>query len=1561
MEPIASALRQAQSLTGLYNPLYEHDACGMGFVADIGGAPGRRALTAALRALDNLAHRGAVGADARTSDGAGILTQVPNRFLCAQLPELAEETVPPLGDLALGTLFIARDDAAALAACRASFEVALAAQGLAPLAWRELPIRPEVLGDEARAALPGMTQLVVRRPAAVKVDEFERLLTLARREAERGALAAGRDLYVVSLSARTIVYKGLLAGGDLASFYPDLADERFETALTMFHQRYSTNTAPTWTLAQPFRFLAHNGEINTVQGNRRWTAAREGTLTGGAWGDRVPGLVPIIQEGGSDSTSLDNMLEVLVRAGAGPIEALAVLVGEGWEGNPELSASRRAFYEYYAPLVEPWDGPAALVVSNGVAIGAALDRNGLRPARYRLTADGLLVVASEVGVLETAGDEVSAVLESGRLGPGQMIAVDLAEGQLLHHDEILDVLTARHPYGEWVAGRHVTLDPPIATHGDEAEPVAPDELLRLQRRYGYNAEDLRLSLMAVGEGGHEALWSMGDDAPLAILSHKPRGLGDYFRQRFAQVTNPPIDPIRERAVMALDTYLGPRDGLLVAGPAVGTLVHLKSPLLSPAHLLHLAAWGLRDGGEAVVTLPAFFDASGGGAALRGALDALQEAALAAIDRGATVVVISDRYVGDNGLAAIPALLAVGAVHQGLIRAGRRMAAEIVSEAGDAWTTQHVALLLAYGAAAVCPWLAFASVQAIVAEGDLGTPAEAAARFIGGTEEGLLKLLSKMGISTVRSYQGSGLFEALGLGRELIDTYFPSTPSPIGGIGLDEIAADVAARYETARAAEAVAASGGKAPLPDYGFVRYRRDGERHAYTPVLVKSLQKLAEAEEAARSPLAARFEELTTSDADAPLALRDLLRLAPAYAPLSIAEVESVESLRQRFIVTAMSLGALSPEAFTTLAAGADLMGGRSNSGEGGEDPEWYRPQPDGLRRHSRIKQIASARFGVTAEYLVHADEIEIKMAQGSKPGEGGQLPAHKVTALIARLRHAVPGTQLISPPPHHDIYSIEDLAKLIYDLRSVNPHAQIGVKLVATGGVGTIAAGVAKAGADYVLISGHSGGTGASPLSSIKGAGLPWELGLAEAQQTLLRNGLRSRVRLRTDGGLRTARDVVIAAALGAEDYGFGTAALVAIGCDMARQCHLNTCPAGIATQREDLRAKFTGTPQGVVRYFTWLAEGVQALLAELGLGSLDEAVGRVNLLTTQPLRGRLATLDFGALLAPPPAGKPVRHDPSWRRPKHYTPLADYLTDRAKTALAGVGPARISASIRNRDRATGAELAGEIARRVALIPSGGTRPQPIEVTLAGSAGQSFGAFCVAGLALHLTGEANDYVGKSMSGGTLTIRPVPGFVTAEASFGRRPVLIGNTVIYGATGGEIFIAGAAGERFAVRNSGATAVVEGVGDHGCEYMTGGTVLVLGPTGRNFAAGLSAGRAWVLDEEETFPTRCSRDGIILARVARGSAEMGELRALLERHLALTGSPRAAALLSSWDEGSPLFWSVTGQPPVALAPDANGRPARPVRREGGAVRNGVPVRRTIDPVPDLVSTGTDGVDD
>ncbi|MFN8513657.1 MAG: glutamate synthase-related protein [Chloroflexia bacterium] len=929
----------------------------------------------------------------------------------------------------------------------------------------------------------------------------------------------------------------------------------------------------------------------------------------------------------------------------------------------------------------------------------------------------------------------------------------------------------------------------------------------------------------------------------------------------------------------------------------------------------------------------------------------------AVEDGAAILVISDRRDQSairNPQSAIPSLLAVGAVHQALIRSGKRFDTEIVAEAGDVWSTHHIATLIAYGAAAVHPWLALASARALAEEAETITADEAARRYIASIDEGLLKLMSKMGISTVRSYHGSGLFEILGLAGELVDAYFPGTPSPLGGIGLAELAADVAAREAAADEAEAAMAANGKVvALPDHGFIRYRRDGERHAFTPHIVKSLQKMVAAQNGAFDEAVARYEELTAVKPEEPLSLRDLLQLVPAGDPIPLEAVEPVEGIRQRFIATAMSLGALSPEAFTTLAAGMDKMGARSNSGEGGEDPDWYKPQEDGLQRHSKIKQVASARFGVTAEYLVHAEELEIKMAQGSKPGEGGQLPGHKVTAFIARLRHAVPGTQLISPPPHHDIYSIEDLAQLIYDLRAVNPNAKIGVKLVSTGGVGTIAAGVAKAGADYVLVSGHNGGTGASPLSSIKGAGLPWELGVTEAQQTLIRNGMRDRVRLRTDGGLRTARDVVIAAALGAEEYGFGTSALVAIGCDMARQCHLNTCPAGIATQREDLRAKFTGTVEGVVTYFTWLAEQVRVVLAELGLRSLDEAVGKVNLLAPVERTGRLATLDFAPLLTPPPADKATRFDPSWQRGKHHTPLADYLLDRAGMALRGIAPMKIPASIRNRDRASGGELAGEIARRRAAMAQGGPEPAPIDVRLTGSAGQSFGAFCVDGLTLRLRGEANDYVGKGMSGGLIVIQPTPGFATAEAPLGSRPVLVGNTVLYGATGGEFFVGGAAGERFAVRNSGATAVVEGVGDHGCEYMTGGTVLVLGSTGRNFAAGMTAGRAFVLDEDGTFAARCNRDTVLLARVTRDSAEASLIRGLLERHVELTGSARAQAILAAWTYLAPHFWAVTGKPAVVAAPVAT--PARPARPQ----RPPIVVRRTQG-AEDLAATGTGGTD-
>ncbi len=1537
MGMFASALRAQGDEAGLYRSAYEHDACGVGFVADVSGKVGRRALVAALRALDHLAHRGAIGADARTSDGAGMLTQVPNRFLCSVIPALAGRPTPALGDLAVGVMFT-NGDAAATARIRALIAAALAARDITLLGWREVPIRPELLGDDARATLPQIAQVVVERPASVEVAEFERLLTLARRAAERATLAEGLDLYFASFSARTVVYKGLLAGSDLASFYPDLADERFETALALFHQRYSTNTAPTWTLSQPFRLLAHNGEINTVQGNRHWVAAREQTLRGAGWGDRVAELTPIIQAGGSDSASLDNMLEVLTRAGHSPVEALAILVGEGWEGRDDLDPARRAFYEYHAPLMEPWDGPAGLALTDGMVVGAALDRNGLRPARYRLTSDGLLVVASEVGVLEPAGDEVAIVEESGRLGPGQMIAVDLSTGRVLRHDDIIGELAARHPYAEWVAARHLhaAAEAPLPVFGNE-------DLTALQRRHGYSFEDLRFVLSPMAAEGHEALWSMGDDAPLAILSDKPRALADYFRQRFAQVTNPPIDPIRERAVMALDMYLGPRSGLLAAGPAPGRLVHLKSPILD----------GPRGWGVPTATLGAYFAASGSGDDLAAGLARLQDEALQAVAGGATILVISDHPENlPPATLRIPSLLAVAAVHQALIRGGQRLATEIVAEAGDVWSTHHIATLIAYGAAAVHPWLALASARALSEETGTVTSEEATRRYVAAIDEGLLKLMSKMGISTVRSYHGSGLFESLGLSRELIADYFPGTPAPLSGIGLAEIAEDLVERERAAAEADAALAASGKiVALTDHGFIRYRRDGERHAFTPQIAKSLQKLADAPSEQFGDMAARYAELTATNPDEPLSLRDLLALTSTNDPLPLDVVEPATTIVKRFIATAMSLGALGPEAFTTLAAGMDKMGARSNSGEGGEDPDWYDVKPGELQRHSKIKQVASARFGVTADYLIHAEELEIKMAQGSKPGEGGQIPGSKVTPFIAKLRHAVPGTPLISPPPHHDIYSIEDLAQLIYDLRAVNPQAKIGVKLVATGGVGTIAAGVAKAGADYVLVSGHNGGTGASPLSSIKGAGLPWELGLAEAQQTLIRSGLRDRVRLRTDGGLRTARDVVIAAALGAEEYGFGTTALIAIGCDMARQCHLNTCPAGIATQREDLRAKFTGTVEGVVQYFTWLAEEVRLVLASLGLATLEEAIGRVDLLTPVERSGRLALLDFAPLLAPPPAGKPTRFDPTWQRGKHHTPLADYLLDRADLALRGIGAMKIPASIRNRDRASGGELAGEMARRRAAVAQGGTPPAPIDVRLTGSAGQSFGAFCVDGLALRLRGEANDYVGKGMSGGLIVVQPTPGFATAEAPLGTRPVLIGNTVLYGATGGELFVGGAAGERFAVRNSGATAVIEGVGDHGCEYMTGGTVLVLGTTGRNFAAGMTAGRAFVLDEEGTFRDRCNRDTVLLARVARDSEEASMIKELLERHVELTGSARAKAILAEWSHHAPLFWAVTGKPPVAAAPAAPARPAR-------APRTPIAVRRTPATAGDLVATGTGG---
>ncbi|MCC6945307.1 MAG: glutamate synthase large subunit [Thermomicrobiales bacterium] len=1461
---------------GLYDPAYEHDSCGVGLVAKIDGTPSRHIVELALGGLVNLTHRGGVGADERTGDGAGVLTQIPHQFFAAELQSAGIELT--VGEYGVAMLFLPTQPALA-ASARLLVEQAVSDANLTLLHWRDVPVEPEVLGRIAAETQPGIAQIFVQRPNERSVEEFERDLMLLRKSIERAAEAAQLDdLYVVSCSARTIIYKGFCLPEDLAAFYPDLRNPWYASAIALFHQRYSTNTLPTWAMAQPFRFIAHNGEINTVQGNRNWMQARSASIRyeGGAGPDE---LAPIVSMTGSDSASFDNVVELLCHGGRSLPHAMMMMVPEPWEQLPEMPAQRRAFYDYHAGLMEQWDGPAAMAFTDGVVAGATLDRNGLRPLRYAITSDGLLIAGSEAG---TVAVDQSTIVEKGRLGPGQMVVVDTTRNLVLRNQEIKDETAARAPYGEWLASHRISLP-----GNEEAwSTSAVDALSSVQRVFGYSGEDARLIVNPMAGESKEPTWSMGDDAPLAVLSEQPRPLSAYFRQRFAQVTNPPIDSLREKKIMALDAFVGARGNILDERPEAARLVHLPSPLLSEMQLRSLQDGSAGLPAATVSTLFLIDTAASPGATLGAALDRVVASATAAVEQGAQVLVLTDRGVDENS-APMPMLLAAATVHHELIRLGLRMQTDIVCETGEVWDVHHLACLIGFGVAAVHPYLALQAAGNL--SGSRGfeeiTPEALQANYIKALEYGFLKVCSKMGISTASGYRGAQIFEAIGVSQEIIDRSFAGTPSRLGGISFKEIELDILRRHQSAWENPA-------AKLPDPGFVRFRKDGESHAFNPTTVKALQA------AAISNDRTDYETYRELVRQHPItAIRDLMRIKPAGSPIPVDYVESVQEIASRFVVTAMSLGALSPEAYRVLAIGMNRVGGRSNSGEGGEDPNWYdEPGPDVA--HSKIKQVASGRFGVTARYLAKATELEIKMAQGSKPGEGGQLPGHKVTDFVARVRHAVEGLPLISPPPHHDIYSIEDLAQLIYDLRQVNRRAKIGVKLVAEAGVGTIAAGVAKARADYILISGHSGGTGASPLASIKHAGCPWELGLAETQQTLVMNGLRSRVRLRTDGGIKTPEDVVVAALLGAEEYGFGTSVLVAVGCDMARQCHLNTCPTGIATQKPELRAKFTGTPEMVANYFTLMAEGIREVLASMGVRSIEEIVGRTDLLSQRTdLTGRAALLNIAPLIGEP-AAEDVRRktiDVSDARPT----LDDEILGEFGQAIREGRSVSVSKHIATPDRTVGAQIAGQIALHHGLD----ARDAPhVAARFTGSAGQSFGAFTVNGMTLILEGEANDYVGKGMAGGTIAVKPLH-----NAAFSSPQVIAGNTILYGATGGELYLAGKAGERFCVRNSGATAVVEGVGDHGCEYMTGGTVVVLGPTGRNFGAGMTNGFAYVLDETDHFAGQINSESVLVER-GLNPEDAAQLRQLLTRHVELTGSAQAKSLIENWDTALTHFWKV-----------------------------------------------------
>jgi len=1450
---------------GMYDPRDEHDACGMGFVAHIKGQRSHGVISRALALLDNLAHRGAEGCDPCTGDGSGVLIQLPHYFMARAFGDRRVALGEP-GTYGIGMVFLPQAESARTTAERLIERIATE-EGLRTLGWRDVPVDETAPGETALRTLPFVRQIALAAadgPTLLHGRALERRLYIVRRRVEQAARAASLSgVYMPSCSTRTLIYKGMLKPEQLPRFYPDLVDPDLASALALVHSRFSTNTFPAWPLAHPYRMICHNGEINTLRGNLVWTRVREECAASGLFGDDLARLFPVVADGQSDSACFDNVLEFMVAGGVPLVQAVMMMIPEAWDNDKRMDPDRRAFYEYQSAAMEPWDGPAAIAFTDGVRIGATLDRNGLRPARYAVTHDDLVILSSEAGALPLRADDVRT---KGRLAPGRMLLVDTAKGRIVDDEELKAEVVGRRPYAEWVATGRTTL-------ADLPAPVttpAPLDLAAEYRTFGYTAEERRVVLAPMGASGEEPIGSMGNDTPLAVLADRPPLLFRYFKQLFAQVTNPAIDPIREELVMSLAVTLGRRRNVLDDGGGPLPQIRLARPLLDDDELARIVALG-DTGPHRVVRLPMHWSAAGGGPALAAALDELCTRAADAVRAGATLLVLSDRG-SDDALAPIPSLLATGAVHHHLLRERIRSEASLLVETGEAREVAHVALLVGYGASAVNPYLALATVS--VGADD---PAAARAHYLKAVAKGLLKILSKMGISTVQSYCGAQIFESVGLARDVIARYFTGTAARLGGVGLDVIAAETLARRDAVTDGE----------------YAYRALGEHHAWNPRTIAALQR------AARDGDATTYDEFAdAANADsAAHTLRGLLEFVPT-TPVPLDEVESAAAIVRRFSTGAMSFGSLGKEAHETLAAAMNRIGGRSNTGEGGEDRARF-----GTERMSAIKQVASGRFGVTTEYLVNARELQIKIAQGAKPGEGGQLPGHKVDETIAATRFATPGVSLISPPPHHDIYSIEDLKQLIFDLKNVNPAAAISVKLVAEAGVGTVAAGVAKAHADRIVIAGESGGTGASPLSSIKYAGVPWEMGLAEAHQTLVLNGLRTRVRLETDGQLKTGRDVVIAALLGAEEFGFSTAPLIAVGCVMMRKCHLNTCPVGIATQDPVLRAKFTGTPEQIINYFFLVAEDARRIMAALGVRTFDELIGRTDLVhqRTDSSHPKANTLDLAPLLHRPAVDGPRYCVVGQEHGLHDATVLDHvLLERARPALEHGEAVRCSFPVGTANRALGAMLSGEIARRHG---HDGLPDDTIRVELAGSVGQSFGAFAARGLTLTLRGEANDYVGKGLSGGRLIVKPPRGvrFIPEDT------ILIGNTALYGATAGEAYIHGVAGERFAVRNSGASAVVEGVGDHGCEYMTGGTVVVLGRTGRNFAAGMSGGIAVVYDDDNTFADRCNQALVSLERLDDGD-DRTRITALVQMHADLTGSGRARQLLRRWTTALPRFVKV-----------------------------------------------------
>lgn len=1472
--------RQPKQL-GLYEASHEHDACGVGMLVNIQGGKSHELVESALKVLENMRHRGAEGADNKTGDGAGIMLQIPHEFILLQgIP------VPEKGKYGTGLLFLpkdGKDQAVILSVIIEEIEK----EGLTLMHLRNVPTCPEILGEAALANEPDIKQIFIT--GFTESETADRKLYIIRKRIEnrirKSDIPTREDFYIVSLSTKNIVYKGMLSSLQLRNYFPDLTNSYFTSGLALVHSRFSTNTFPTWGLAQPFRLLAHNGEINTIRGNRGWMEARESVLSSPALGD-IREIRPIVQPGMSDSASLDNVLEFLIMSGLSLPHAMAMLVPESFNEKNPISEDLKAFYEYHSILMEPWDGPAALLFSDGRYAGGMLDRNGLRPARYLITQGGMMVVASEVGVMDF---EPGDIKEKGRLQPGKILLIDTEKGEIYYDGELKKQLAEAKPYRTWLAGNRIELDELKSGRKVSHSVENYDSMLRI---FGYSKEDVERLIVPMCTTGAEPINSMGNDTPLAVLSDKPQLLYNYFRQQFAQVTNPPIDPIREELVMSLTEYIG-AVGMNILTPSENhcKMVRLNHPILNNAQLDILC--NIRYKGFKTVKLPLLFEVTKGCQGLQEALATLCKQAEESVNEGVNYIVLSDRDV-DAAHAAIPSLLAVSAVHHHLISVGKRVQTALIVESGEIREVMHAALLLGFGASALNPYMAFAVIDKLVNEKEIQLDyATAEKKYIKSVCKGLFKIMSKMGISTIRSYRGAKIFEAVGLSEELSNAYFGGLSSRIGGIRLDEVARDAIAFHKEGM--EVLKKKGEAELLPNRGLYAFRKDGEKHAWNPETISTLQL------ATRLGSYKKFKEFTAmvDSKESPIFLRDFLDFR--RAPISIDRVEPVENIVQRFVTGAMSYGSISREAHEAMAIAMNKLHGRSNTGEGGEDRARFMPREDGTSLRSAIKQVASGRFGVTAEYLVNADEIQIKIAQGAKPGEGGQLPGFKVDEVIAKTRHSIPGISLISPPPHHDIYSIEDLAQLIFDLKNVNPRAKISVKLVAESGVGTIAAGVAKAKADLIVISGAEGGTGASPASSIRYAGISPELGLSETQQTLVLNGLRGQVMLQVDGQLKTGRDIILMAMLGAEEFGFATSALIVLGCVMMRKCHQNTCPVGVATQNEELRKRFRGRSEYLVNFFTFLAQEVREYLAEIGVERLDDIIGRTDLIVRKPDDGirKHQLISFDKLLARVDNEAAIRHVTDQQHGIDHVKDVEMLHAAAE-AVENQKEISLEYTIANTDRACGAMLSGVIA---AKYGEKGLPEHTLNVKFKGSAGQSFGAFLVPGVNFKLEGEANDYLGKGLSGGRIAVLP-PVRSNFEA---EKNTIAGNTLLYGATSGEVYINGRAGERFAVRNSGATAVVEGVGDHCCEYMTGGRVVVLGQTGRNFAAGMSGGVAYVWNRDDNFDYFCNMEMVELSLIEEASYRK-ELHELIRQHYLYTGSKLARTMLDDWPRYADQFIQV-----------------------------------------------------